>query len=65
MTIDPLNSKFNSIIYANRGLAYQKLKKHTEAIADFDKSIELNPNYFKPYLRRGDSRNDQGDFEAA
>ena len=22
LTIDPLNSKFNSIIYANRGLAY-------------------------------------------
>jgi hypothetical protein len=34
-------------VLANRGFVYQKMKDHTSAIADFDKSIDLNPGYFK------------------
>jgi tetratricopeptide (TPR) repeat protein len=41
------------------------MKKTSDAIADFDKSIELNPEYFKAYLRRGDVRNATGDFDGA
>ncbi|CAD8047804.1 unnamed protein product [Paramecium primaurelia] len=65
LEVDSNNFKFNSIIYANRGLAYQKLKDHRKAVNDFDKSIELNEKYFKPYLRRGDSRQELGDLDGA
>lgn len=60
-----MNQKFNSIIYANRGLAHQKLKEHKKAIGDFDKSIEINDKYFKSYLRRGDSKVELGDYDGA
>ncbi|CAK58586.1 unnamed protein product (macronuclear) [Paramecium tetraurelia] len=65
LEVDSNNFKFNSIIYANRGLAYQKLKDHRKAVDDFDKSIELNDRYFKAYLRRGDSRQELGDLDGA
>lgn len=57
--------KLNSVIYANRGLVYSKMNKNEDAQNDFTKSIELNPQYFKAYLRRGDARNQIGDFEGA
>lgn len=50
---DPSNKKFNSVIYANRALCYQKLKKNTEALADGNKCISLNPNYARGYIKRG------------
>lgn len=63
--MDLNNRKLNAILYANRGLAHQKSGDHSKAIEDFDKSIELNENYFKAYLRRGDSKFALSDFDAA
>ena len=37
--IDPMYA--NS--YCNRGLAYEKIKKYSEAIADYKKAMELDP----------------------
>ena len=37
----------------NRGLAKAELKQYTEAIADHDKAIELDPNYALAYYARG------------
>ncbi|CAD8059216.1 unnamed protein product [Paramecium sonneborni] len=65
LEVDSNNFRFNSLIYANRGLAHQKLKDHRKAVNDFDKSIELNDRYFKAYLRRGDSRYELGDLDGA
>jgi tetratricopeptide (TPR) repeat protein len=36
-------------IYNNRGILYAKQEKWPEAIADFQKSIELVPNFPDPY----------------
>jgi small glutamine-rich tetratricopeptide repeat-containing protein alpha len=45
----------NAIYYANRGLAYQKLNNHEQAIADLEKAISLNPSYIKTYPRLASS----------
>lgn len=63
--LDPYNAKLNSVIYANRGLVFSKMRKLDEAIKDFNSSIELNSTYYKAYLRRGEAYNSNGDFEAA
>lgn len=42
-----------------------KLAKYTEALADVDKSIELNADYTKAYYRRGEIREAMGEFEEA
>jgi DnaJ family protein C protein 7 len=44
---------------------YSKNKEYSKAVEDFDRSIELNDKYFKAYLRRGDVRMEQGDFDGA
>jgi len=41
------------LYYSNRGLCYLKLKLFQEALLDFNKSISLNPQYLKSWLRRG------------
>ncbi len=35
----------NSLIHNSRGVAYTNLAKYTQAIADFNKAIEINPRY--------------------
>ena len=42
-----------TVCYNNRGLAYNKLKKHEKAIADYNKAIALNPKYAIAYNNRG------------
>ncbi|MEK7724537.1 MAG: tetratricopeptide repeat protein [Acidobacteriota bacterium] len=39
--------------YYNRGLAYNFQKKFQQAIADFNKTLQLNPQYWKAYSGRG------------
>jgi DnaJ family protein C protein 7 len=53
LELDPDNNNFNSTIYANRALCYQKLDKTMEALKDINKSISLNEAYYKAYTRRG------------
>ena len=36
--------------------AKSDLKQHKEAIADYDKAIELNPKYFNAYYNRGTAK---------
>jgi len=37
----------------NRGVAYRGLKDYKKAIEDYDKAIEINPQYAKAYNNRG------------
>jgi tetratricopeptide (TPR) repeat protein len=39
--------------YGNRGMAYYKQGDFTHALSDFNKAIELNPNYTESYNNRG------------
>ena len=39
--------------YNNRGAAKKALGQYKEAVADFDKTIHLNPNLAEPYTNRG------------
>ncbi len=52
LDIDSNNKIFNSTIYANRALCYQKKNKLIEALQDINKSIDLNSSYLKAYYRR-------------
>ena len=53
LEFDPNNKKFNSLIYANRALCYQKLNKNVEALRDSNQCIKLNPFYARGYIKRG------------
>jgi len=53
LELDPKNNSFNSTIYSNRALCYQKLNQMMEALRDVNKSISLNERYWKAYVRRG------------
>ena len=39
--------------YNNRGVVYGIIKKYDEAISDFNKAIEINPNYVDAHYNRG------------
>jgi DnaJ family protein C protein 7 len=53
LELDPKNNNFNSTIYNNRALCYQKLNLMMDALRDVNKSISLNERYMKAYVRRG------------
>lgn len=53
LEVDPQNKNFNSTIYGNRALCYQKLNKTMEALKDINIAISLNDKYYKAYMRRG------------
>jgi tetratricopeptide (TPR) repeat protein len=42
-----------AIVYNNRGNAYSSKGKYDLAPKDYDKSIELNPNYARAFNNRG------------
>jgi len=49
---DPLLNSVNKILFANRGAALKALGKYEEAINDLSKSIEIDQEYLKAYVRR-------------
>ncbi|MDH5506490.1 MAG: tetratricopeptide repeat protein [Anaerolineae bacterium] len=49
----------------NRGLAYAKQGDHTLAIQDYDRAIQLNPEYAAAYNNRGNAKGALGDSAAA
>jgi tetratricopeptide (TPR) repeat protein len=51
--------------YYNRGLAYDTKGDHDRAVADYDKSIELNPKDADRYFARGAAYDDEGDYDRA
>jgi protein O-mannosyl-transferase len=55
----------NSLIYNNRGAAYNDLGNLDRAISDFDRAIEINPKYDKAHYNRGNAWGQKGDFDRA
>jgi serine/threonine protein kinase len=45
--------KHNPLTYNKRGLAYMKLELYSLARKNFDKALELNPDYAQAYRNRG------------
>jgi DnaJ family protein C protein 7 len=65
LTIDPTNKSVNCVFHCNRAAAYMKLKQYQEALKDCDAAIELNQSYVKAYTRRGQCRQNLGDYEGS
>ena len=51
--------------YNNRGIAYNEVGRYDLAIRDFDKAIELRPDYAKAYNNRGSAYDKKGDYDQA
>lgn len=53
----------NAAFYNNRGIDYRKEGKLDLAIKDFDKAIELNPEFAEAYNNLGNVYDGKGDFD--
>ena len=52
-----------AVAYNNRGNVYRNLGQYQQAIADYDKAIELNPNDAVAHNNRGHAYADQGQYQ--
>lgn len=59
------NRESLAIAYYNRGVTHQRLDNLEQAIQDFSKTIELNPQNFESYLNRGVTKYNLGFRQAA
>jgi Tfp pilus assembly protein PilF len=55
----------NPKFYNNRGIAYGEKGQYDQAIADFNKAIEINPRYDKAYNNRGIVYRLKGQYDQA
>ena len=65
LDLDPHHKYFNSTILANRAAAYMKQKDYLKALEDCNRSITLNPDYTKAYLRRANVHMQLEDYDEA
>ena len=49
----PISKRKLALIYALRGIAYRHKKQYDRAIADYDRTLKLNPRYAPAYALRG------------
>lgn len=49
------DKEFLKVLHSNRSAAYLKLNKITEALRDGNKCVELDSNWAKGYVRKGDA----------
>ena len=60
-----LTQKKKAGAYYNLGTAKAALGLHKEALADFNKTIEINPAYYKVYVNRGNTLIALGNYKGA
>ena len=65
LTVDEYNKKLLAIVYSNRSTAYSKKGDLNSALKDCNKSIELDPTYWKGLLKRADIYMKKGEFDLA
>ena len=65
LEIDDLNLSFNSIIYFNKSILQDRLKQKEESMRCLNMSLKMNPLYPKALVKRGEIRQDLGDFDDA
>ncbi|KAF2274940.1 TPR-like protein [Westerdykella ornata] len=65
LEIDPSNKNTNSKILQNRALCHTRLQNWTQAIADCDKALELDPGYTKARKTRAKALGESGNWEEA
>lgn len=51
--------------YYNQGVFYDNLSQYTEAIASYDKALEINPNYSEAWNNRGTALSGLGNYTDA
>ena len=49
----PVPEEFTARDYNNRGITYRTLKRYDEALADFNRAIELDPTFSAAFSNRG------------
>eukprot|EP00282_Hemiselmis_andersenii_P008355 CAMPEP_0114169608 /NCGR_PEP_ID=MMETSP0043_2-20121206/33659_1 /TAXON_ID=464988 /ORGANISM="Hemiselmis andersenii, Strain CCMP644" /LENGTH=435 /DNA_ID=CAMNT_0001267081 /DNA_START=223 /DNA_END=1527 /DNA_ORIENTATION=- len=54
LSLDPLNTMYNSTVLCNRAASKMKLKKYQEALEDCEESARLNPTYVKALTRKAE-----------
>ena len=54
LAFDPLNQPFNITIHYNKACALNKLGRNEDSIKALDQAIELDKEYTKAYLKKGD-----------
>ena len=59
------SSAASAIVFSNRGLVQQKLKKFENAEKDYSSALEQDPKYVKAFSRRATTRISRGKFLAA
>jgi len=59
------DSTKQAIYYSNRGLAYQRLEDHDNAIKDLQSALKHDPKYIKAYHRLGHSFYAKNDLSSA
>ena len=55
----------NYLLYSNRSAIYARLGKHSEALADAEKTVQLKPDWPKGYFRLGEAHFGLGHFDEA
>jgi len=55
----------NWLIYHNRGVEYKRLGNYRQAIDDYNKAIEIKPNYVDAYINRGVAYKGLGHYKQA
>ena len=51
------------VSYNNRGISYKEKGELDRALKDFDKAIELNPDFAEAYNNRGNVYRNMGDCD--
>ena len=56
---------YNYVAYNNRGNGYANLNNEKQAVADYDRAIEINPKFAAAYVNRGGSYFKLGNYKQA
>ncbi len=65
LSLSDSSSPDRARIYGNRGLAYLNQSKHAQAMADFDRALEIDPKMAFAYANRAMSQMQRKNYEPA